>query len=209
MKTGLTTLALGIFVAFTSIAGAEEGEWKTIFDGKSLDGWKINENKSSFKLEDGVIVSNGDRSHLFYVGDDKPFVDFELELDVMTKKNSNAGVYFHTKFQETGWPKYGFEAQVNNTYNRDPRKTGSIYQIKDIKKAPAKDDTWFKYSIKVKGKEITISIDGKVINKYTEPADQKAGKDFTRKLDKGTFAIQAHDPGSKVLFKNIRVRRLD
>ena len=43
---------------------------------------------------------------------------------------------------------------------------------------------------------------------YVEPKDKEAGNQFTRVLDKGTFAFQAHDPKSKVLFKNIRVRRL-
>ena len=45
--------------------------------------------------------------------------------------------------------------------------------------------------------------------KYTEPADQKPGAQFTRKLDEGTFALQAHDPGSVVRYKNIRVKRLE
>ena len=43
----------------------------------------------------------------------------------------------------------------------------------------------------------------------TEPAGQKPGKDFTRKLDEGTFAFQAHDPGNVARYKNIRAKRLD
>ena len=67
----------------------DDDGWVTIFDGKSLDGWKINENEKSWSIVDGAFVAKGDRSHLFYVADEKPFVNFELRVDVMTEKNSN------------------------------------------------------------------------------------------------------------------------
>jgi hypothetical protein len=52
------------------------------------------------------------------------------------------------------------------------------------------------------------TANGKELVNYTEPKDKKAGEDFTRKLDEGTVALQAHDPDSEVHFKNIRVKRL-
>lgn len=204
---GLLAAGLVLCGTFSAIA-AEEG-FKTIFDGKSLDGWKINESPESWTLKDGMVTAKGPRSHLFYVGDDKPFVNFELRVDVMTEKNSNGGIYFHTKYQPDNWPKYGFEAQVNNSYEKDPRKTGSLYAVKDVLEAPAKDGEWFTETIIVKGKHVIIKVNDKVVVDYTEPADAVAGKDFTRVLDSGTFALQAHDPGSTVHFKNIRVKRLD
>lgn len=204
----VATLVLAAGWSGLAQAADEEG-FKTIFDGKNLDGWKINESPESWTLKDGAVVAKGPRSHLFYVGDDKPFVNFELKVDVMTKENSNGGIYFHTKYQEEGWPKYGFEAQVNNSFNKDPRKTGSLYAVKDVLEAPAKDNEWFTEHIIVKGKHVVIKVNDKVVMDYTEPADAKAGSDFTRVVDSGTFALQAHDPGSTVYFKNIRVKRLD
>lgn len=210
-------LSLALLVClFTPLAHAEEKAKKTdlepgfvrMFDGKTLKGWKKNENPDSFRVEDGAIVANGPRSHLFYVGDGKPFVNFEFKAEVMTKPNSNAGIYFHTKFQEKGWPKYGFEAQINNSYKKDWKKTASLYDVVNLKKAVAKDDEWFTYHIIVRGRTVIIKINDKVVNRYEEPRDQKPGKSFTRKLDRGTFAIQAHDPGSKVLLRNLRVKRL-
>ena len=178
-------------------------------DGRSFKGWRINENKDSWSIENGAFRAKGPRSHLFYVGDSGPFVNFELKVDVLTKKNSNGGIYFHTKFQKTGWPKYGFEAQVNNSYKRDKRKTGSLYAVQDVLDPPAQDDKWFTEHIIVKGRRVVIKVDGKTVVDYTEPEDTTPGKDFTRKLDRGTFALQAHDPGSIVYFRNIRVKRLD
>ncbi|MFO1042189.1 MAG: DUF1080 domain-containing protein [Planctomycetaceae bacterium] len=195
---------LGVAVA----ADKEEG-FVQLFDGKSFTGWKINERPESWKIVDGAIVANGDRSHVFYVGDDKPFVNFELRVDVKTEKNSNGGIYFHTQFQPEGWPKYGFEAQVNNTYEKDPQKTGSLYAVKKVLEKHVPDDEWYTETVIVKGKNIKIKINDKVVVDYDEPEGLEAGKDFTRKIDKGTFALQAHDPGSRVHFKNIRVKRLD
>jgi hypothetical protein len=127
---------------------------------------------------------------------------------VLTRTNSNGGIYIHTQFQEGGWPKYGYECQVNNTYHSDPIKTASLYQVVNVSKAAAEDDKWFKYNIRVEGKRITVKIDEKVIVDYTEPDGKIAGKDYTRVLDQGTFAFQAHDPKSIVMYRNIKVKRL-
>lgn len=211
MKKLFATIALALVSISTPVLSAEpekEEGFVTIFDGKSLDGWKINENPESWTLKDGELVGKGKRSHIFYVGDSKPFKNFELRVDVMTEKNSNGGIYFHTKFQETGWPSNGFEAQVNNSQG-DYKRTGSLYNVVNVIDAPAKDNEWFTETVIVKGNTIRVKINEKTLFEYSEPADLKPGKPVTNKIDEGTFALQAHDPGSTVHFKNIRVKRLD
>lgn len=187
----------------------EEKGFTQIWDGKSFDGWKINESPETWKIENGALVCNGPRSHLFYDGDLVPFKNFELKVDVMAEPNSNGGIYFHTAFQEQGWPKQGFETQVNNTYNKDPRKTGSLYAVDDVNVQMIPDNTWWTQHIIVKGKRVLILIDGKVATDYTEPEGQASqSKNFERKIGSGTFALQGHDPHSTVHFKNIRVKKL-
>lgn len=210
MTLGMRGVALAIVLGglTATLSAAEEG-FVSLFDGKSYDGWKINESPESWSIKDGAFVAKGGRSHLFYVGDDKPFVNFELKVDVMTENNSNGGIYFHTKFQESGWPKYGFEAQVNNSFKGDPRRTGSLYQVVDVHEAAAKDNEWYTETVTVKGNNVVIKVNDKIVVDYHQPKGAQAGDDFTRVLDKGTFALQAHDPGSVVHFKNIRVKRLD
>ena len=205
----LTAIALLLTGTFAIAADKTEEGFTRLDDGKTFKGWKISENPDSWSIKEGAFVANGPRSHLFYVGGDKPFKNFELKVDVLTKPESNGGIYFHSKFQDTGWPKYGFEAQVNNAAGKDPQKTGSLYAVVKVLEVPAKDDEWFTETIIVKGDKITIKVNDKVVVDYTEPKDLKAGEDFTRKIDEGTFALQAHDPGSTVYFKNIRVKRLD
>jgi hypothetical protein len=158
------------------------------------------------------MVANGERAHAYYVGDDKPFKDFHFVAEVMTKPHSNGGIYFHTQWQDEGWPATGHECQVNNSYDKDPQKTGGIYNVAKNLEAPAKDDEWFKYEIIVKGNHVVVKIDDKVTADYTEDAEALA-KDKKiepgRRIGEGTFALQAHDPGSTVLYRNIRVKRLD
>lgn len=185
-------------------------DWVSIFDGKSLDGWKVNENPSTFSIEEGAIVANGDRAHLFYAGElaNHSFKNFEFKAQVMTMPNSNAGIYFHTKFQEEGWPSKGYEVQVNNTHT-DWRRTGGLYAIDDVKDPPTKDNEWFTQHIIVNGKNVVVKLNDEIVVDYTEPDNPERPDGMKdRLIDSGTFALQGHDPGSKVLFKDIMVKVL-
>lgn len=198
------------FLLLTTATAADKEEgFVSLWDGKTLDGWKINESPDSWKVEGDAIVANGPRSHLFYVGDKKPFKNFILKVDCKTEPNSNGGIYFHTKFQDEGWPSAGFETQVNNTYHRDPKLTGSLYAVSNVLKQHIPDNEWWTQTVKVEGNHVQISLNDEVVVDYYEPPGVKAAQGFDRHLGEGTFALQAHDPGSKVYFKNLRVKRLD
>lgn len=213
MKSNLApVLAVSLILSLASAATAKEPEWICLFDGKSLDGWKESGGKGSFSVDDGAIVANGKRmGHLFYAGKeekDAVFKNFEFKADVMTTPGSNGGIYFHTKYQPKGWPEAGFECQVNATQG-DRRKTASLYGVKDVMDvAPHKDNEWFKYHIIVRGESVTIKINGKTANEWTQPESFRDKPDGSRKIAQGTFALQAHDPKSKVLFKKLKVKRL-
>lgn len=203
-----TPLVCAAALTLGMAASAEDG-FKSLTDGNTFDGWKAStENSGTWKVEDGAFVTRGPRSHLFYVGESEPFKDFELTVEVMTDTNSNGGIYFHTAYQESDWPRQGFECQVNNTH-KDWKKTGSLYDVVNVKESAAADGAWWTQRILVMGNTVTVQINGKTVVEYTEPDDQQPGRPFTRKLDQGTFALQAHDPGSVVHYRNIRVKRLD
>ena len=200
-----------LLLALAPLSAAEKG-WVSLFNGKDFTGWKVNENQETFSIKDGAIVAHGNRSHCFYVGDvdNHEFRNFELKVDVMTEPNSNGGIYIMTEYQPEGWPAKGFEIQVNNTYRSDPRKSFSIYEVKDFKEEIVPDHKWFTEDITVKGDTITVKYNGKVISEWTQPADWSGTKDFAgRKIGPGTIALQGHDPGSTVHYKNIRIRALN
>jgi hypothetical protein len=178
----------------------EEG-FVSLFDGKTLDGWKINQAKEAFVVEDGAIKANGDCCHLFYEGkvQGAKFKNFEIRLDVMTRKNSNGGFFIHTVYQDRGWPS-GYEIQVNNTQG-DPQKSGGLYNtVKNL--TPFADDAWMKYVIIVNAGKVIVTVDGKELVNYQTAEKSKLLPEG------GTFAIQAHDKGSTTFYKNIRVKVL-
>ncbi|GAB3260716.1 DUF1080 domain-containing protein [Larkinella harenae] len=217
MKNFLLVCCLSVVLGACSKSSApksstsKEGKgWISLFDGKSLDGWKVGKNADSFKIEDGAIAVNGPVAHLFYVGpvQNHNFKNFQFKAKVMTLPGANSGMYFHTQYQEESWPKKGFEVQVNNSHT-DWRRTASLYAIQDVKETYVKDNEWYTEEIMVQGKKVTIKINDKVVNEYTEPDGVERPKDMAeRKISSGTFALQAHDPKSKVYYKDIMVKVL-
>lgn len=184
--------------------------WVSLFDGRSFNGWKVGDNAESFKIENGAIAVNGNVAHLFYDGNvqQHQFKNFEFKASVMTLPGSNSGIYFHTEFQQGGWPKKGYEVQVNNSQS-DWRRTGSLYAIQDIKEVYVKDNEWFTEYIYVQGKRVVIKINDKTVVDYTEPENVKRSEGMAgRLISNGTFALQGHDPKSKVYFKDIMVKVL-
>lgn len=208
-----------LLAAFSFVDTTFAQDWIPLQDGKTLAGWKAAERPESWVVEEGAFVSRGDRSHLFYVGrvGRHDFRNFELSADVMTSPGANSGIYVHTKWQGPGWPAAGYELQVINS-NPPPetmngyiehKMTGSIYAVRNLWTAPAADNKWFNYRIRVVGKTIQTFIDGELVCEYAEPANPFRPDDKkARLLVSGTFALQAHDPGSVVRYRDIKVKIL-
>ena len=240
MKINLIPAALVALVSFAMTSCTEEkpaaetsadtGEgFVELFNGENLDGWTTSkEAPESFSVADGKLIVKGGKSHLFYTGDVNGgnFKDFHLKARIMTMPGAHSVVYFHTAYQDEGWPDKGYECQVNSTH-KDPKKTGSLYAIKNIivlaegqeppkggeheerEAAPSTDNEWFDYDIIVKGQQITIKVNGETTVDYTEPeGGPGVANSPERKLDSGTFAIQAHDPDSIIHYERIAVKPL-
>jgi hypothetical protein len=184
--------------------------WISLFDGHSLTGWKVGDNASTFSVDSGKIIVHGKTAHLFYDGPvkDHNFKNFEFKADVMTHKGSNSGIYIHTGYQQGGWPSKGYEVQVNNSHT-DWIRTGSLYNIENIKEVYVKDNEWFTMYITVQGKRVIVKLNDKTVLDYTEPDNvQRKKGDEQRVLSSGTFALQGHDPNSLTFFRNIMVKPL-
>ena len=198
-----TLLLVAAALLLTPFAGSAEDKdgWISLFNGKNFDGWKIGDAKQGkWKIENGNIVANGPRSHLYTI---KEFKNFEFKAEVMTTPGSNSGIYFHTKYQETGFPNTGYESQVNVSHG-DPVKTGSLWGVVKLYETPAKDNKWWEQHIIVRGQNIVVKINGKTVLDYTEPKGVQGG----RKISSGSFALQAHDPKSVIYYRNLRVKPL-
>jgi hypothetical protein len=212
LSTGVLAVTASHAATPNELSAREKAEgWVLLFDGRSLDGWRASEAPSTFSVKNGEIVVHGPRSHLYYDGPvhGHDFKNFELELEVMTLPKANSGVYFHTTFQEAGWPAQGYEVQVNNTQS-DKKRTAGLYNVQDNYDAVAKDNVWFRLSVKVQGKHIETFVDGKRIVDFTEPEDWKPPADNEgRRISHGTVALQGHDPGSEVHYRTIKIKVLN
>jgi hypothetical protein len=105
-------------------------------------------------------------------------------------------MYFRAQLGE-GWPK-GYEAQVENT-SSDPQRTGSLYNFVKIGEQLIEDDTWWTQHIIAIGKRVIIKVNGKIVVDFI---DEK------HTWKEGHLALQQHDPGSVVHYKDIQVRPL-
>ena len=214
-RRGFHTALAASFAA--PLLNAQQGDWVNLFDGRSLAGWKPSESTGSWKVIDGALAADGPRSHLFYNGPVRGamFRNFELEVEAMAMPEANSGIYFHTAFQEKGFPQKGFEIQVNNTAKgegtyRERKKTGSLYGVRNVYKQFVSDNQWFKLNVAVRGKNVQVRLNGMLVVDFTEsPAPVlAAGSERGRYIDQGTFALQCHDAGSKARYRSVRVRPL-
>ncbi len=220
MKCALLLLATAAIVASSALHADDkqatpkpdkQGFYK-LFNGKDLTDWKASESQDTYRVEEGNLVVNGTRSHLFYLGPihDHTFKNFHLKAELMTFPHANSGIYFHTAFQAAGFPDKGFECQVNETHS-DPKRTGGLYDIKDVMNiSPAVNNKWYTYDIIVKDKHVILKINGKTTCDWTQPENFVPPQGHSgRMIDTGTIALQGHDPGSKTLFRSIKIKPMD
>jgi len=187
-------LAAAGLLAAACLAAADEGGWIRMFDGQTLDGWKAGDNPASWSVQDGKIVGDGQRSHLFYMPHECGNCEFKAEVKI--SHGGNSGMYFRARFGP-GWPA-GYEAQVNNTHS-DWRRTGSLYGFADIKEQLIPDDTWWTQDVIADGHHIIIKVNDKVVVDYV---------DAHNTYQKGLLAWQQHNKGSVVEFRNLMMRIL-
>lgn len=187
-------LIMAAVCAAVSLGAADKDGWIKMFDGKTLNGWKANENPESWSVRDGAIVGDGERSHLFYMAEQCG--NCEFKASVKLNHGGNSGMYFRAEF-EPGWPA-GYEAQVNNTHP-DPIRTGSLYRLSNVKEQLVPDDTWWTQHIIANGNHIIIKVNDKVVVDYTDEKNM---------FQKGYLALQQHNKGSVVMYKDLMMRKL-
>ena len=200
---------------------ADDLGWVRIFNGETLEGWSVtsaaepaaegapaagaaNDDEEGevtarlggWRVEDGILVGSGPPSHLFSPRGDYKDVEFRAKVRINDKGNS--GMYARAAFGP-GWPA-GYEAQVNATH-ADAQRSGSLYGLAPVKVQLIPANTWFEQRITCRdepgGTRITIAINGVVVTDYVDPL---------RRFAQGHLALQQHDEGSVVRFKEIEVR---
>ncbi|MCA9133941.1 MAG: DUF1080 domain-containing protein [Planctomycetales bacterium] len=190
-----------------SRATAQEKEWVSLFDGKTLNGWEKVErggkDASKWEVRDGAIHGSGEASML--VCTQGPYKNFRYRAEIKINDKGNSGLYFRTT-RKPGFAD-GYEAQIDSTHS-DPIRTGSLYGMCHVYRQLTKPDTWFTYELEVRDdvwrqRELTrikITVDGTELYEFL---------DFDKTFKEGYFAYQQHDPGSRVSIRKVEVQELE
>ena len=179
-------------------------ETVSLFNGKNLDGWIIYGTENWY-VEDGeLICESGPDKDYGYLGTNKYFDDFILELDFKQEDNGNSGVFFRSTVDGVkvkGWqvevaPPGYHSGGIYESYGR-----GWLIKPDQSKDSIVKMGEWNKMKIKVYGDEVTTWINENQMIKI---------KDSIIGLGKGGIALQIHDGGGiKVKWKNINLTKIN
>lgn len=194
-------LLLATFVSVSVFAGAND--WKSLFNGKNLDGWKIHGTEKWY-VEDGLLVCESGPDEAYgYLSTEKNYDDFELEVEFLQEADGNSGVFFRSTFEGTkvtGWqvevaPPNHDTGGIYESYGR-----GWLVQIPDEKEDILKMGEWNKMKIRVVGGHVTTWLNGQ---QMVDIKDEKIAE------GEGAIALQIHDGGGiKVKWRNLKIKEL-
>ena len=195
------------------------GEWVSLFDGKTLDGWTRRDGKASYEVRDGTIVGVSKlATPNSFLCSDKTYGDFELEFEVKCGK-INSGAQIRSKAQEPNGKKRVNGPQVEIEHS--PGQAGYIYgeamgggwrspepKSKDSKvkqHSVFKNNAWNHYRIVASGPRIQTTINGQIIADLTDEECYKSHPE-------GFIGLQVHShmkSGVEIQWRNIRIRELN
>ncbi|MCS7469596.1 DUF1080 domain-containing protein [Stieleria sp. ICT_E10.1] len=215
-----STIALAAIAVLMCCGTAFADDWVTLFDGKSLDGWKPSRDNTQFALTDQVIIgtSSGQTQFLHTV---EEYGDFELELEVkLHDTDLNSGIQFRTKLTRTNdagkvRPSvHGPQVDIG----KSPGRSGHIFNQGNGAWITPKEDwtrnelmvngEWNKLRVVAVGPRIQTWINGKQVGDVTD-------SEAYAKYPSGVIALQVHgvkkspEKARHVSFRSIRIRRIE
>ncbi len=208
-----------MLVLLMPIASAQNGEWKQLFNGKNLDGWK-HVGPGGMTVEDGLIRTHGGMGLLYWtggkVGNCKIRVVFK-----MRDNNDNSGVFVRIPIEprEAWMPvNYGYEVQIDNhpeTSKEDEyHVTGTLYSLTKPMAKPGKPGPeWNTMEITLDGPRTIVFVNGQKVTDYKE-GDPVPDRKFDFEPERGTrpnegyFGLQNHSDNDIVFYKEVAIQKL-
>lgn len=195
------TVCLVWFASVVPVHGADSEGFKSLFNGKNLDGWVTPSDKELFTVENGEIVgrTKGNlRKNEFLVTADK-YTDFIFKAKVKYK-NGNSGIQFRSKRADDGAVS-GPQADIAKGYwglLYEERGRGILERYPEDKaNALVKNDDWNEFVITAIGDHVTIDFNGTRVIDRTDPKFDKSG----------IIAFQVHvGPPMEVRFKDVEIK---
>jgi Domain of Unknown Function (DUF1080) len=216
MKLHLGTLLL---VSALLPFSAPAAEWKQLFNGKDLDGWK-HVGPGSMTVENGLIRPHGGMGLLYWTGGKVGDCTIRVVYK-MRDTNDNSGVFVRIPEVPTEpWMPVnkGYEVQIDNhpeTSNEDEyHVTGTLYSLtKPLAKPGKPGPQWNTMDITLDGPRTIVTVNGVKVTDYTEGQPVPPKKfDFEpargRRPDTGYFGLQNHSDNDIVFFKEVAIKSL-
>ena len=197
MKLIFSFIAFSIFLILQSTA--DDGELKSIFNGKDLTGWDVPDNNIWFTVKDGVLkLENGPQKKGQTLWTSDEYENFEMEFDFkMGKGTVDSGVYVRNSREQI---QIGISGSLKRDMTGSPYISGKGYPVeaKGVKELLKLDD-WNTMKICAEGKKYTVWLGGEKIMTYESDSAIKKGK----------IGIQLH--GNRVMsieYRNLKARSL-
>ena len=185
----------------SSAASNGNSNFTSIFDGKTLDGWKMAGNGRFMIVEsDAALQSEGGMGLLWYSENKYKNFIFRLEWKV-SDEGDNSGVFVRFPDPDDNpniAVREGYEIQIDDGAGDPIHQTGAIYDFVAPSKVVSKPlGQWNTMEIQVLGQSYTVIINGQKVTEFTGS-----------RMTEGYVGLQAHDDKSKVSFRNILIKEV-
>lgn len=212
MHRTLPSLTLCALILLASAVSAEE-QWKPLFNGKNLDGWK-HVGPGSFAVDDGQLKTEGGMGLLYF--EKQAFENVVLRIIYKNPGGKNGGVFIRIPEKPTEpWMPVnkGYEVQIDDRGD-DYHRTGVLYSLTKARSKPSKPDEWNTMEITLAGDRTVIRINDQTVTDYTEgqPVPKKKiwyEPERGRRPTKGYIGLQNHGKDEVIYFKEVSVRPLN
>ena len=197
MKRSLVVAALLLLIGFmsaqpsTEASGQPGGQWTTLFDGSTLDGWNVL-GDAGWELVDGAVEGDGDAGFLVTA---ESYGDFQLTLEFWIGDDSNSGVFVRCSDPNEVGAANSYEVNIADTHENPDNRSGSIVRVTGPAHTVETAGKWNTYDITARGERLTVTLNG------ITTADVENGEHAS-----GPIALQ-HRTGI-VKFRNVRIRQL-
>jgi 3-keto-disaccharide hydrolase len=212
-------LMLVLLTAVFLSAAPDSSQWKQLFDGKTLNGWK-HVGKGGMTVEDGLIRTHGGMGLLYWSGGKVSDCVIRIVYK-MRDENDNSGVFIRIPSAPTEpWMPVnkGYEVQIDNHPERggedDYHVTGTLYSLtKPLAKPGKPGPEWNTMEITLDGPRTIVEVNGEKVTDYTEgqpvpPKKLSFEPERGRRPDAGYFGLQNHSDNDIVFFKEVAIKQL-
>ena len=196
-----------------------QGDWKSLFDGKTLNGWGVTGNPDGWTVADGCILCKAEKGGYLYT-EKNDYKNLVLSLEFKHVPKANSGVFFRwTDLNDA--VQTGIEIQILDTYGRAPATThccGAVYDLQPPTHNTCKPaGEWNHMVLTAKDNVIQVELNGEQVvdmdlNRWTEPgknpdgAPNKFKRAYKEMVEPGHLGLQDH--GGKLWFRELKVQEL-